>query len=576
MRWLGSARQRWWLLAGAWLALLVLGIGGFIQQAHDLGMSTSVLDNLYFTLQLAALEFDGESEAINWRLQVARFVAPIIAASTLLQSASVVFREQFARFRAGRARNHTVVCGLGPIGTLLCAALTRDGQRVVAVEADSSMPGVATATDLGVAVVIGDPTDATVLRSVRAERAKRIVAVASSDAVNAAIAAAVRALPRSPSLPALRCAVHLADTELAALLRSTELTGGTGPRVEFFNLHERAASTVLAEHPLVSHDGTEPHLVVMGLGQFGRSVVLTAARQHLFDTGQPLSITLVDRLAEARYHALRMQHPALTDAVDAACIDLDLGAPVGAAVDRFEAVLRERPPSLVVVAFDDESLAWTSGLFVRSRLANAAATIVVRTGSDGGLAGLLDVADGQASRSARIATFPLVERSCSLDLIDGGVREQLARAIHEGHVARTAAHDSTGADGVGAPSLHRRWSELSDDDRESSRRAADAMLEQLRAIGCEAAPMRRWGSSDRVLTDEEIEHIAAGEHARWKAEREAGGWTYGTARDDVAKHNPLLVAWTDLDATVQQQNRTAVAELSTSLARAGFEIHRTT
>ena len=123
MKWLGSARQRWWLLAVAWLTLLVLGIGGFIQQSEELGNSTSFLDNLYFTLQLAALDFGGDSDAMNWRLQVARFVAPIIAAGTLLQSASVVFREQFAGSGlAGRGATPSSADSVRS-GTLLASAL---------------------------------------------------------------------------------------------------------------------------------------------------------------------------------------------------------------------------------------------------------------------------------------------------------------------------------------------------------------------------------------------------------------------------------------------------------------------
>ena len=74
LRFLGSERRRWWLLAGGWVLLLVLGIGGFVQQARDLDLSTTGLDHLSFTLQLAALEFEGASDALNWRLQVARFV----------------------------------------------------------------------------------------------------------------------------------------------------------------------------------------------------------------------------------------------------------------------------------------------------------------------------------------------------------------------------------------------------------------------------------------------------------------------------------------------------------------------
>jgi uncharacterized membrane protein len=83
LRW--SSRQRWWLLAGGWALLLVLGVGGFIQQSNALDADNSFLDHLYFTLQLAALDFQGADDAINWRLQIVRFAAPLMAAGTLLQ-----------------------------------------------------------------------------------------------------------------------------------------------------------------------------------------------------------------------------------------------------------------------------------------------------------------------------------------------------------------------------------------------------------------------------------------------------------------------------------------------------------
>jgi len=375
----------------------------------------------------------------------------------------------------------------------------------------------------------------------------------------------VRGLPRSASLPPVRCAVHLIDAELATLLRRTELAALDGPHIEYFNLHERAASAVLDDHP-VAAGGSMPHLVVMGLGQFGSNVVITAAQHHAAVADGPLRITLVDRHAQARFHALRMQHPALIAAVDATCVDLDFGAPTGAAVDEFETCLQRHPPSLVIVAFDDESLAWSSGLFVRNRISDQRATIVIRTESDGGLAALVDVADGESKQAARIVVFPLVASTCSLDLIDGGVREQLARSLHEGHIARAGS-------GTG---LHRSWTDLSDAERESSRSAADGLIGQLRTIGCEPAPLRRWGETDRVLTGAEIEQIAAVEHGRWKAERESDGWRWGAQRDDTAKLNPLLVEWADLDPVARRQNLVAIAELPASLARAGFEIQRST
>ena len=131
-----SERQRWWLLAGAWVLLLVLGVGGFVQQSRDLDLGLNFLDHLYLTLQLAALDYKGASSAINWRLQVARFAAPAIAAGTLLQSASVVFREQFTRWRSRRASGHTLVCGLGAVGTRLTEALVADARAALRGEAE--------------------------------------------------------------------------------------------------------------------------------------------------------------------------------------------------------------------------------------------------------------------------------------------------------------------------------------------------------------------------------------------------------------------------------------------------------
>ena len=439
MSFLGSPRQRWWLLAALWTALLVLGIGGFIQQANDLGTSTSFLDNLYFTLQLAALSYEGDSEAINWRLQVARFVAPVIAASTLLQSASVVFREQFARFRARRARRHTIVCGLGPMGVALASVLVEAGRPVVAIEPDPASPGVATATDLDIPVIVGDPTDTTVLRAAHGDRAAQIVAATQSDGTNAAITAAARGLARASGSPPLRCAVHLADAELAHLLRTTELQQVDGPRLEFFSLYASAAGALLDEHfpPGTAHS---PHLVVLGLGSFGRSVVVAAARAHADNGRGPLSVTLVDRVATGRFHAMRMQHPALAAAVEETCLDLDLGEPTAEAVDEFQDLLTARPPTLVVVAFEDEALAWSSGLFVRNRLTASSAIVdphrIRRRAHRPPRRHGVGPDRNRSRRSASTVDVSGADQDVSLDLIDGGVREQIARALHDEHVAR--------------------------------------------------------------------------------------------------------------------------------------------
>ena len=559
MRW--TERQRWWLLAAAWVVLLVLGVGGFVQQSRDLDLDLGFLDHLYLTLQLAALDFQGESEAINWRLEVARFAAPAIAAGTLLQSASIVFREQFRRWRARRASGHTVVCGLGQVGARLTAALVAEGRHVVAISGDASL-ATSAARAAGVPVVMGDPTDPTVLRTARADRAVRVVAGWDDDAVNVATAAAVAALPRPAGLAPVRVAVRLLDGELAHLLRAAELGGEGHPRLEFFNVQDRAAHALLAEHPLAPDD-TTPHLVVAGVGQFGAGLIVAAAQQWAARDAGPLPVTLIDREAQGRLNALRMRHPALTHALQPQCIPLDFRAPSEAALAEFEQVLTEHPPTLVVAAFEDETLAWTAGLFVRRRVTRPV-DVIVRTAQEGGFGEHLSASIGGRGGLGRIVAFPFLDRACTADLIEGGVREQLARAIHTDHITRA---------GTGA-ALHRDWQELTDQERESSRAAADAIVDRLASIGARLVPLAGWDTTTNVFTDEEIEHLAAAEHERWKAEREATGWTHGETRDDTAKRNPLLVDWAYLNDDPKTSNREAARALPALLARASFEVTR--
>ncbi|HTE74674.1 MAG TPA: hypothetical protein VK640_15975, partial [Actinomycetes bacterium] len=94
-------------------------------------------------------------------------------------------------------------------------------------------------------------------------------------------------------------------------------------RIEFFNMHERGARALVAEH-LVLQPGTNPHLVVVGLGQLGRALLLAAAQQWADVDERPLTATLVDKAASARMQALEMQHPGLADAVASCPVAIDI------------------------------------------------------------------------------------------------------------------------------------------------------------------------------------------------------------------------------------------------------------
>ena len=317
MGFLSDERRRWYLLAAGWVVLIVLGFTGFMAQKSAVEDRT-FLDNLYLTLQLAVLSYGGGGGDLNWRLEVARFAAPLMAMGTLFQAASVVFREQFERYRLSSFRGHTVVCGLGASGTRLALSLAQDGRPVIGVDQDAHGSGIAALRAHGIPTLAGDPTDPAVLRAVRLERASSLVALCTSDATNVAIATAARRVPRQRRAVDLRCSVHLEDAELTEFLRGSGLGGDETVRIEFFNMHERGARALVAEH-LVLEPGTNPHLVVVGLGQLGRAVLLVAAQQWAEIGDGPLTATLVDREAPAGCRRWRCSTPAWSKPSVRAC-----------------------------------------------------------------------------------------------------------------------------------------------------------------------------------------------------------------------------------------------------------------
>jgi hypothetical protein len=554
---LRSARNRWLLIAGVWVALLVLGIGGFAQQEHDAGLDRTGLDTLYLTLQLLTLDYD-DDEALNWRLEVARFVAPLVAASTVLQSARSSLQTQFARLRLRFAHDHVVVCGLDEVGGRLAAAFAADGRQVVAIEADPAAPGVSTAKAAGVTIVVGDPADGEVLGEARVDRASDLVVVGAADARNVEVVATARALPRPPKSSPLRCAVQLLNPELCRLLRDYSLQATGSARVEFFNVYELAARSWLLEWPPFGDGSRPPHLVLFGAGNLGSALAVAAAQRWREQSTEPLWLTIVDKEATARWSTLVARHPALLETVRPTILDMNLVQPSPDTLAKVAAAVRDRPTG-VAVAFDNDGLTLSTALWAHEQLDDASVPVVMRVWTEGGLAALID---HDAPGYSGLHPFPVLDRACTVDVVTGGVREQLARTMHEDHVA---------AAGIAAHGLNQAWQDLSDRDRESSRRRADHLCNQLGSFGWDLVPLQHWGTTI-ALDPELVDRLAADDHERWRADRTAEGWRHGATRDDAARTNPLLLPWDELPEDARERNRDAVRVLPDQLARAGLEL----
>ena len=116
------------------------------------------------------------------------------------------------------------------------------------------------------------------------------------------------------------------------------------------------------------------------------------------------------------------------------------------------------------------------------------------------------------------------------------------------------------------------WETLDEDLRAASRAQAFDMGRKMASLGCLLVPR---SAADRGFTYQpgEVELLARREHDRWMAERGSRGWQYGP-RDDVAKHHPDFIPWSELPEAERERDREAVRAIPGMLAEVGLAVLR--
>ncbi len=567
LRTLFSPRWRWLTISVMWLAVVTLAQFGLAAIRPPI----SPWDRIYMIPDLFTIGFSDELAAQDWRIQTARFIGPLVFASTFLVATAGIFREQLGRIRVRFARRHVVVAGLGDKGLRLGTSYLEAGRRVVAVDRDPSNPNLATMRRRGATVLTGDATDPQLLGDAGVSRAADLIAVCGDDSTNASVLATAIAMSGGDRGGRLSVAVHLGDARLARLLRTRELGGGHPQiRTEFFNVDQRGARLWLTDVDPFRPDplGRPPHLVVVGLGPLGASVVVHAVqRWHAdpeSDGTRTMQITAVDADAAAWAGALSLEHRRFAEWAEIETIDLDPAYPAGGAVEEFRRLLAAGSVTDVFVALDDASVSVTAALLIRHGLGGNRAAVNVQTGSGAALATLI-TEPGSAEHPVPIRPYDAIDRTCTAEAISGGTNEQVAMALHDDYLARARSEGRQGA-------AVRPWDELSDQDRDANRGAAAGLVDTLRLAGYLPVPALGWDHEAFRFTDTETELLAAAEHDRWMVSRRTEGWRHGDARDDVRKINPLLVPWAELDEEDRRFTRNSMASVPRMLARSGFEL----
>jgi hypothetical protein len=497
------------------LAAFGLGFEGFARVQG----SASTLDLVYLSLQLFVLQSGAlpAGTPVPWTLDVARFLAPGVAAYATLRVLAGVLRDQIDGVFAAVFRHHDIVCGTSDVAVRLALGLRQDGRRVVVIAGEADAAIVTRLRRAGARVINGDAGDAAAFRRAGIARADRVVVAAGADTDNARFTMTMRQAAEGRPRAELVCFVLIEQIRLCQLLRADHLMSGDHRvRLEFVNLTESAVLALLDAHPP------------------GPGLNAVAG-------GSAIAAELASQLATA-IGATRVAR-------------LDTGA---------------RPPSgagTIYVSEDNDDAAVKAALALHWEAPADASIVVVQTGPSG-VADLLSVATERKTYT-NVKVFSVLDRTFRPATLLHDVAMDFARALHADYVA-THVSDA-GAD----RRLLKDWDDLDDDLQRSNLRRAAGTGRVLERHAFAIVPASV-SASTFEFTPGEVEKLAEAEHERWRHERHGEGWRHGPGRNPMTKTHPLLKPWRDLSEDEREQNRVQIRSLPSLLRAQRLSIVRRT
>ncbi|MCJ7568165.1 MAG: NAD-binding protein [Anaerolineales bacterium] len=567
---------RWIFLGVLWLSILLVGYIGFSKYNSAHKIPATSLDLIYATIQLVVLESGSITSPIPLEVEIARFALPTLAAITAVTTLAIIFLEQARQVRLRIIRNHVVICGLGRMGSLLTNSFIDRGDAVVVIELNKDNPLIEQVKARGAIVLTGTATDAIVLGQAGVQRASSLIAVCGDDRVNAEIAIRAQQVVKTRRLKPLNCRIPIVDPQLYELLVNKELGGHdfSSIRLELFNVFDQGAKLMLQEFTPFNPDeeGRGSHILVVGIGNFGESLIVHAARTWTMDqpsSDHRLKITVIDRDAERKCEVLSIRYPQLPKRCEVHPLSIEFDSPIFHRSDFLFTAGKSVDVDIIYICLDDDSQGLSVSQTLLRRLPDQQVPIVIRTQGTASLAGFLSSDDEGRNAFQRVHTFSLLDRTCTPDLLSSGPHEYLARALHEEYVRQQTKAGSA----EGSSSLS--WDQLPEPTKESNRKQVDRIGANLEAVGCRIAPLMDWDSPLFAFTPAEIEVIARREHEGWCDDLRRGGWVFAPgSKNTKKKTHPDLVEWDHLHEPEKEKNRAPVRKLPNFLTRAGYRIDR--
>ena len=439
--------------------------------------------------------------------------------------------------------------------------------------------------EAGVTLLTEDLAMADVLAATGVQRASMLIAMRDHYGDNIALTRS--AFSHTVNNSELECKCLIEPLSVKRRFRLEDyFENDSLPRIRIFNEAEITARRIIQNHPpdlpVALSDDAGVHLVLVGLGSVGQSILLQLARIGHYRSGKQPKVTVIDRNVKQQWREMLDACPQLSSLVQVETQELKIEEITEDDVDRW--LFDQRPVTMAYVCTKDEianlrfARLLVNRLHARDPKSDLIVPQVVALDPPGGCV-LSDYSVNGQHRGC-FHVFSLVSSDLQkpeASSKEGGhliseVDDSRARQFHEGYCAKDLLECEKEPGRQPAP-FNRPWAQLPETARNANRITADHFEVKMRALGYSVVSKEAL-AEPVVLQQDQLELLARMEHDRWWADRVLDGWTLNALRDNKRKHHPNLVPYDELTEPIKQLDRDSVLQMVEILSLEGYVIAR--
>ncbi len=541
---------------------IVLGVHGYWKVLGFSLTNFNILDLLYCTAQIFLLEANLDATTVvPLELSIARVLAPLSLGFAAWETVAVLFKEQLS---LSSLKNHVIICGLGERGFELAKGYIKANHKVLVVEADAENDLISSCKAHGALVMIGDATEGVVLRKARLKYARSLYAISGDDGNNFEIGAKVsRELGKitTGKIPTVNCYIAANNVLLSdispysQMFRDTSKSGST----RIVRINDLAARKLFQDYPLdrkiiLPSDTTIIHLIIVGFGSMGESVLLQAVRIGHFANGSKLKISVFDQDASRKVKLLiqtisGLSQCATIDYYDVNFDSYEFGEKISLLIANSSFV------PYIVFCLNNTMLSVSLALRLRTITYDKTIPFYLRLNDNSGLSVILNKIDTTENKQKgdllNIHGFGLVKETCSPDVFEDWTLDILAKALFDNYKKR-----QHGLKIQNEAWLQKSFDKIDTTHRDHFRQEADHLPVKLRACGYKITNLKESSDTKRIrkFSPDEVMILAKMEHNRYCAELWISGWKFDSTYSNILRTTPDLVSWQTLTKS-EQQNR---------------------